>query len=264
MKALFSEKLMEKFRKIPYFVWVLIFAAAAFAGNAVELFADSATLSAEIMEAYRMAGMSVRSEGVIQAAIISGSVVIAVLAFELIANWISGDLVRRYRLNVKAAELVMMVRILAIIINLVFGLFSLLYFVSEDAFYIADAIIEAPLVAGLFIWFFEAVRKRIAPAKFQSRLFSFVSWIYFAIAIVINGYYFLSYMFVYDVELTVIEIAALSLRLGMTLAMAAAAYIYSLKLKKHSDDDNNNDGSGPYRFEIIEEKNDTVFKDFDI
>jgi hypothetical protein len=61
-------------------------------------------------------------------------------AFELIANWISGDLVRRYRLNVKAAELVMMGAHSSDYYYLVFGLFSLLYFVSEDALYIADAI----------------------------------------------------------------------------------------------------------------------------
>lgn len=268
MKLLFSDKALRFYKKVPSFVWVLIFAATIFLANAFELIDQSKYLAGEVSNIYLEAGVNVRAQGLV-ALVVIGSVFLYTLLFELLARWLAGDIVRRYGLKLNPAELIFMVRLVLSIINLVLALISLFYLVSENVYLIINASLEVPIITLILIWFYSAVREKIVPLRASLKLFSFFAKIYFGIYIILNGYNFINYMFIYDVVLSSYQIAVLSIKLGVVLIMAGVAYMYAVKLKKFESiveiKDDKNDGD-PFGFEIIveEKKDDTVFKDFDI
>jgi len=257
---------MEKYKKTPAFVWILLFALSVLLANAIDFYAQSGELALEIMKAYQTAGINVKQTGVMVTLILL-SALLYVLIFEVLARWLVGVLVRRFRLKTNQQDLVVMVRLVVIFINLLQAVISLIYFLSQDALLIVQASLTVPIISGLFMWFYASVRKRIVPADAQAKLFSYVAKIYFGIYIVLNAFNFITNMFVYDIDLSAIEIASLSVSLGVTLIMAGVAYMYAQKLKKDeeiiiidtSDDD-------PFGFKVVaeEKKEEKVFKDFDL
>jgi hypothetical protein len=257
---------MEKYKKIPNFVWILIFVVTIFLANAVESFEQTGALATEVIKAYEAAGMSVKQSGVVTTLVILSTLLYALL-FELLARWLTGELVRRFSLKVDSRELVFMVRLVLSVANLIFALVSLLYFVNYDAQIIVKSSLTIPVISGLFIWFYATVRERIVPSHLQARFFSFVAKVYFGINIVLSAFYFISNMFIYDIALTPIDIATLSIELGVSLIMAAVAYLYAIRLKKvETIIEIKKVDNDPFKFEIIEEekKEEKVFKDFDI
>jgi hypothetical protein len=263
---MFSEEAMKRYKKIPNYVWVIFFIVSIFLANAVEYFAQTGTMAMEIIKAYEAANIPVKYSGIV-ATIVILSTLFTALIFEFLASILANSLVRRFNLKVDSKDLVFMVRLALIITNVFFGLISLISFASVDAFDIVKATLTVPIITLVFIWLYSKVRERIVPMHFQAKFFSYVAKFYFAINIVISGYYFIANLFVYDVVLSAIDIAIVSVQLGTALIMAAVAYFYAIKLKKvetaieikKNDDD-------PFQFTIIEEekKDDTIFKDFDI
>lgn len=267
MKSIFSEKAMEKYKKIPNFVWVLIFIVSIFLANAVEYFDQTSVLAAEVIKAYEAAGVSVKYSGIVTTIVIL-STLLSALIFEFLARWLCGELTRRFSLNLDSKELVFWVRLAMIIANVLFGLVSLLSFASDNAYAIVRATLDVPIIVLIFMWLYSGIRERVVPSHFQARVFSYIAKIYFAIVIILNGYYFISNMFIYDVVLSATDIAVLSVQLGVSLIMAGVAYMYAVKLKKVETivEIKKKDDNDPFEFTIIEEekKDDTVFKDFDI
>lgn len=272
MKYIFSDKLIARYKKVPDIIWMLIFAVTIFLSNAFDLIEESGELSVEIIKIYTEAGINVKSSGIISFLII-GTVLLYTLAFELLARWLSGELIRRFRLNIETKEMVMRLRIVICIGNILIGLISLTALINGNVKQIVDSALEFPIMAILLMWFYNHFRIKVVPGRFHAKFFVFLARFYIGIFIFLAGYNFISYLFIYDVALTTVEIASISIELGVTLIIAGIAYLYSAKLKKDellidNDEDKPNNDNDPFNFGTIkveeEKKEETIFKDFDI
>lgn len=268
MKKLFSNTTIDKLQKIPSSLWVVILAVSIFVANTIDFLAESEGIVAEFIKIYSEAGVNINPQA-FKVLLVIGMVLIATLLFEIVAKWICRAIIRRFSLKTTPVEFVFRIRIVVSILNVVMGIISLIYFLNKEAFLIVKAALEIPITSILFLWFYSAIREQIVPSRVQSTFFTFVARIYFGIHLIVYGFNFISYMFIYEIALSSTEIAQISLQFGMAIVMSIVAYIYAVKLKKSEKIVvvNNKVDDNPYSFTILEpeeKKDDKIFKDFDI
>lgn len=270
MNKIFSDSAMEKAKKIPDFVWMLLFAITIFIANCYVLINDSEYSAGQLVSMYTEAGINIKYNAAFVLMLIF-TVILYTVIFELLAKMLGGSMIRRFGLKITLKELVLRLRILLGIGNILIGIIGITYFFDEQIGYLLSSIFEFAIIAILFMRFYEHFRKNCVPNRYQAKFFAYVAKILFTIFILYSAFIFVYNMLLIDIELTVMEIVSLTLDLTIKFVMAGIAYWYGNKLKKYESmeephiSDKHNDNDPFFTVKVEEEKKDTtIFKDFDI
>lgn len=281
MNKIFTDKNMVKFNKLPTFVWWLILGAAIFFANASIFLDDTKSIVNYMSEAYGQMGVNINGAGM-SVIITVFSVFVSVLIFELIAKWLAYPLIRHFFINIGIKELVLQIRLVLIIAKTFIGFIGIVRFFYVDIGNLLYGIFEFAIIALLYGLYYEAVRKKYVPEKFQSALFVYVARIFIGIFLIFSAYDFIYSLVIMDMNLNILQKLTLVFDLIIKIGFAVGAYFYNRSIKsKIVDNYNPNQKNNGYyninvdssnvdnniKEEPKEEKkkeDDKVFKDFDL
>lgn len=259
MKTLYKDEVIAKLRKLPTFVWYIIFAASYFFREAWSLTANAkATTEAYLAQFAELGITGINGTGITVMVSIF-SVIIAVVIYEIIFWLAHSILSRRFVLAINRNDFSFRLRLLMIISNIILGLVGITYFFTDKATAILTAIFDYSVPTLLLGWFYEDFRVRYVPKRNHAKLFAFVSKIYIGIYFVFSAFYLIFNLTFYT-NLTVIEIVSLCVDTVIVVVTAVMAYFNYRRLVKIADGPEDND-----LFISKEEdnkKDDNIFKDF--
>lgn len=249
-KKLLSDKTINSLKKVPVFVWYLIFGVVSFFSSLysnLEVGPDTISYFNEMMQG------TVNTTRMLYL-IYPLLILTDILIFEFIAYIAYSIFSRRFFLQISQKDFVFRLRLFVILANFFIGLISLIYFAFPQLMIIGTAILNM-LITGVFLGFFlYEICRRYLPGIAAAKGYSYMAKIYLGINIIIAILNFIQY-FVYEGS-TSMEIIASAVQIIVIGLLMIFAYYQYKKLNDLPKDT-------PKEKIIIEEKKDeTVFKDF--
>jgi hypothetical protein len=244
---IFSDKLIEKLKKIPVFVWYIIFGLSS-------LFASAYALKATSNEVVTMVKEMVPEINVNAVLIMSYPMLmlIEIVIFEFIA-YLVYSVFYRFRIKMTQYDFIFRLRLILICAYLIIRLLSLIYFAFPQAAPIGSAIINVSVTTILLGFLTFAICKDFIPNNKQAEAYKFIARIYLGINIVMSLISF-SMLFAFDDSLLV-EYLQYGIRLFILMLLSVWAYFQYLKLRKLPPEE-------PKIDDKQEKRDDNVYKDF--
>lgn len=259
MKFLLKDESVAKLRKLPKWIWYIIFAVSFFLRDTYVLIEQSKLTAQNYLE--YLGGESIINFG--STALIVFSCIFApaiyTLFAEIIMNFCYNVLGRRFVMALNSDDFTFRTRLILILSNLIIGVISVVYYFMPSSIGIISSIIDFGIPTLLFGIFYEYFRVMYLPKRNHFRVFSYVAKIYLGIFLAMSLFSFMLYMLSVDVERTTLDTVAYSLDLGIKLIFVLLGYLYAKRLKIKSQEPEDND-----IFIVKDEpkQDDTVFKDF--
>lgn len=254
LTKLFSDNLIIKFKKIPVFVWYLIFGLTSFFATLYTTLDMSGSYKAMFEELYPHL-----NSGQFLYIFIPMVIVIDIVIFEFLAYLVYSIMSRRFLIKISQFDFVFKLRLTMILGYIIVGLISLVYFVLPENIVSQVATIGTSVInpffqtlfLGMFIYI---ICKECLPKKVSFVAYSYIARFYLTIFIAMNIF---NFALLFTVETTtLIQYIAAVARLIVYFGMIILAYIHYQKLKNLPPDDKNKES------EKENEEDKVVFKDF--
>lgn len=245
---IFSEKTMLKLKKVPLFVWYLIFGIMSMFTSLYglkEIGTDYVEILTEMLP-----GLNV---GRVLFLFYPMMFIMDIVIFEIIAYFAFNVISKRYVLNIPRNEFALKLRIMIIMSNLVIGIVSLVYFLLPQIIFISTAIVNTfvqTFVLGIFLY--EICSHNIKNNKGHDA-YMYIARLYLGIMLVFNILNIISLFTLENVPF--IEYIASVIKIVIILIMSGIAYMQYTKLKNLPKDPPSDGG-------VTKEIDNTVFKDF--
>ncbi len=257
MKTLFKDEVIAKLRKLPTFVWYILYAASFFFMDASTLISDGRTITDSYKAGFEEIGMTGVNFDAMAVFIVIFAVIIYTVIFELIV-WIAHSVLqRRFPLTLNKSDFAFRLRLLFIISHLILGCVGIVGFFSVPVWELLNAIFAFAVPALLLMWFYEDFRTRYVPKRNQHTLFKFVAMIYIGIYLALSAIYLVYNLVLYSGDLTALEIASLCVDTLVISIVAVVAYFDYRRLSKIAREPEDND----LFIKKEENNNDDIFKD---
>lgn len=260
MKLLFQDKVVEKLKIIPSFVWFILLAASEFFASAYATIVEteySLSMTAEYLSSLSQEGGELINVDALTVMSCVFSALFSALICEFLFRIVYA-FIRRYT-NGTQSDFCFRIRLVVILSDLILGCIGILYFFFPSLTNLLTSIFEAAVPILLLFWFYEDYRERFVDKKNQARVFLTAGGIILVIYFVLGVYGLLETLLLNSTSsLTPITLASIILSPSIVLVLGVGAYFNSVRLKKISAQ------SEEEVVPIQEEKpkNDTIFKDF--
>lgn len=249
---------MAKFRKLPKAVWYFILALTFFVRDSYSIMQDGKITAQNYIETLGEDFLKLNSNAFVIIACIFIPLFYTFFA-EVIMTFVYNTLSRRFVMAINKEDFTFRTRITLIVANIILGVIGISYYFVPQAIGVISAVFNFAVPSLLFAWFYEDFRVRYLPKKFHYRVMSYIAKIYLGVVTTFSVISFIYFMFMIDVDKTVLDIIAYSIDVVIKLLFVLLAYMYGKLLIKQSEkpEDNN-------LFIRKEEPkvDNTVFKDF--
>lgn len=257
MKTLYKDEVIAKLRKLPTFVWYVIYAATFFFMDASSLISDGQTITESYKAAFEEIGMTGVNFQAMSIVIIIMACIVYTVIFEIIV-WVAHSILqRRFPLTINKNDFAFRLRLLFIISHLILGCIGIVGFFNAQVYGLLNAIFAFSVPALLLIWFYEDFRVRYVPKRNQHTLFRFVATFFIGIYLALSAISLIYNLVIYGAELSKLQTAALCVDTVVIALVGVFAYFYYRILTNISKEPEDNE----MFIKKEETKNDDIFKD---
>lgn len=246
---IFSEKTMTTLKKVPIFVWYIIFGIASLFSAIYGL----KEIGVDYIEVFSEKLPDVSAEKFLLI-LYPMMFVLYIVIFEIIAHLVYNLMYRRFLLTITQSDFVLKMRLMIIMSNLCIGIISLVFFLLPQIAMVTSAIVN-PFFLILFLGFFlYEICSKSVPNNNGALAYTYVARLYLGIMITLSIF---NVVMLFTIEGVVfMEYLASTIKVILLVAMSGFAYLQYNKLKNLPKDPPQSGGS------VIEEVDNTVFKDF--
>lgn len=264
MNKILSDSFIAKLKKVPVWGWIIIYAASALFAELYSLIAMGTDSVAQMNQTFAAAGLQADA-GRLLILLYPLSAVILAAIFEIVAYVAYTVFSRRSFTTISQKEFVFRARFLMAFANIVIGLVNLIYFISplEKAMPIIQNIVPPILKGMILIYFMKYICENYVSPQLRKKSFSYIAMIYLGIILALNFIQFIGAL-ISPADYTVIETVGSGLGVLSYLLLALTQYFVCKDINVDGDAPSGKDDN-IFTVEILPpEKDDTVFKDFDI
>ncbi len=252
-EKLYSKEIIKKLKKVPIFIWYIIFGLSATLASIYSLVISNPETIQILsdMFAEQITNINVKYILYLSYPI---TIIIEIIIFEVIAYLVYSIIAKRFFIELSQQDFIFRLRITMIIINTIIGLVSLIYFVLPiTANRIITAVLNTSVQNFLLAMFLYAVCKGFIRSGITHKAYLYMARLYLIIVISFTVVNLIS-IFAQDV-IDKVEYVSFIIRLVINVATIVLAHYHYNKLKKIP----------PKKTEPTEKQSkddDVVFRDF--
>lgn len=246
-EKLYSNETISKLKKMPIIVWYLLFGVASFFSSIYSV----TSMGQEFITAFSemFSGVNARRLLIVYYPL---TFILDVIIFEVIAYLVYSLIAKRFFLQLSQDDFVFRLRLTMIIINVIIGLVSLIFFIVPEAQLLTNAIVTPFAQAFFLAFFFFEICKNFVPLSFAHKVYLYIARIYLVVFIAINAINLITLFTLEGVK--AMEYLAAGARLLVYSLMFFLVYYHYNKLKSIPPKEPPKDEQ--------EKPDETVFKDF--
>ncbi|MFW5779974.1 MAG: hypothetical protein ACOCWI_00795 [Bacillota bacterium] len=222
---IFTDKLIEKLKKVPVIIWYIIFGLSSLFASAYALQLTGNEIATMVREMFP--GMNVLAILIISYPIL---MLFEIVIFEFIAYLVYTILFNRFLIRISQFDFVFRLRLVMIAAYLIIGIVSMVYFIFPQAYSIGSAVINVVVTTLLLGMFLYAACKDYIPNNNQADAYKYVARLYLGIYLALSVFSFVM-LFAFD-DSVLMEYLEYGLRVLALTIISLLAYFQYLKLKQ--------------------------------
>lgn len=260
MKALFSDNVVSKIRRIPSSVWIVFLIISFFFANAYSYILEGEAMAKQLCTIYAEMGTNVNNVTIGVLIIIFASALGAVIA-EIAIALVYRFAISRHYVSINSQDFKFRIRYMLIISNLIIGVLSIGYFFTQTAdnvytgsislfkdkvnllefknpyFSIQNTVLPFIVYSIMLFVFYDDFKSRYVDPRNQANLFANTLKLFVGIYLLSFVFsLFNSFLLVDNQPQDVYTIIAYCLKGVSIMAISVVAYLYYKKLKRISDE----------------------------